>query len=189
MSVHLDHRALHVSTSMKPVTFLDFDNLLAVHKLSDSFRVLDAAAMAIIDAFPDLWLNVFDAKACRNLQALHNEFEPSYVISSLWASHLSLEQMEKMLKRCGLKFVALNLCEHWCTPRSETSSRLSEIEAWLHLQAWKEAPAYVILDDHASAGGLSGSWLEDKTVFCDAWVGFSDAKLSAAREILLSQRR
>lgn len=95
--------------------------------------------------------------------------------------------MKKMLKRCGLKFVALNLYEHWSTPRNETSGTLNEIEAWLHLQAWKEAPAYVILDDHASAGGLSGSWLEDKTVFGEAWVGFSDAKLTAAREILLSQ--
>ena len=48
---------------MKPVVFLDFDNVLAVHKFSDSFRVLDATAMAIIDAFPDLWLNLFDAEA------------------------------------------------------------------------------------------------------------------------------
>jgi hypothetical protein len=174
---------------MKPVIFLDFDNVLAVHKFSDSFRVPDAAAMRIIDAFPDLWLNVFDAEARRNLLALHKEFGPGYVISSSWTSHLSLDQMKKMLKRCGLKFVALNLCEHWCTPRDAPAGRLSEIEAWLERYSSKNELAYIILDDHASAGALSGSWLEYKTVFCDAWVGFSDAKLTAAREILLGQCR
>lgn len=66
---------------MEPVIFPDFDNVLAVHEFSDSFRVMDAAAMGISDAFPDLWLNVFDADARRKLHALHKEFEPSYVIS------------------------------------------------------------------------------------------------------------
>lgn len=175
--------------NLKPVVFLDFDNALAVHKFSDSVRVLDANAMAIIDAFPDLWLTVFDSAAGRNLQTLHREFEPNYVISSSWASHLNLEEMQKMLKRCGLKFVALNLCVHWRTPRNQTSSRLSEIKAWLTLDAWEDDHAYVIIDDHVSGAALSGSWLESRTVFCDPWVGFSAAKLLAAREILHSQCR
>jgi len=128
-------------------------------------------------------------KHVKNLQTLHKEFEPSYVVSSTWASHLSLEQTKKMLKRCGLKFVALNLCEHWCTPRNKTSGRLSEIEPWLELQAWKDGRAYIIIDDNVLGGELSGSWLEDRTVFCDAWVGFSAAKLMAAREILHGQCR
>jgi hypothetical protein len=172
---------------MKPVVFLDFDNVLAVHKFSDSFRVLDAAALAIIDAFPDLWLDVFDAGASRNLQTLHKEFKPTYVISSLWASHLSLEQMKKMLKRSGLKFVALNLCERWSTFRNETSNRLSEIEAWLKLQTCQEGHAYLIIDGHVSAGEFSGSSLEERTVICDARIGFSAVELRAAREILHGQ--
>lgn len=32
-----------------------------------------------------------------------------------------------------------------------------------------------------------GSWLEEKTVFCDASVGFTDEKLSAARTIFQGQ--
>lgn len=174
--------------NIKPVVFLDFDNVLAVHKFSNRLRVLDAATMVIMDAFPDLWLDVADADARRNLRTLHKEFEPNYVISSSWASHLSLEQMKKVLKRCGLKFVALNLCEPWCTPRNETLDRLSEIEAWLELRTWTDGRAYVIIDDHVSGGTLSESWVEDRTVFCNAWVGFSEAKLTAAREILNDQR-
>lgn len=170
--------------NLKPVVFLDFGNALAIHNFSDNLRVLDVNAMAIVDAFPDLWLDVLDANARRNLHALHREFEPRYVISSSWASHLNLEEMQKMLKRCGLKFVALNLCEHWRTTRNETSSRLSEIEAWLEVEEWEHDRAYVIIEDHVSGAALSGTWLEGRTVFCDARVGFIEAKLVAARQIL-----
>lgn len=174
---------------MKPVVFLDFDNVLVLPKPDESYRVLDAAAMAVIDAYPELLLNIFDAAARRNLQTLHKEFAPSYVVSSSWASHLNLGQVTKMLKRCGLKFVALNLCEHWCTPRTDTSGKLIEIEAWLELHASENKPAYVIIEDSVSDSVLSGSWLEDRTVFCDAWVGFTAAKLMTAREILQAQGR
>lgn len=185
--MRVDYCVPYVQTNMKPVVFLDFGNALAVHKFSDSLRVLDATAMTIIDAFPDLWLDVTDTAARRNLQTLHKEFEPSYVISSSWASHLSLEQMTKTLKRCGLKFVALNLCEHWRTPRSETSNRLSEIEAWLEVRARKDSEAYMIIDGLLLAEALSGSWLEGRSVLCDARVGFSAAKLMLAQKILHSQ--
>lgn len=174
---------------MKRVVFLDFDDVLAVHKVHNSFRVLDAFALGSIDSFPELWLNIFDAAACRNLQALHEEFEPSYVISSSWASHLTREEMGEVLKRSGLEFVELNLCEHWCTPRNATSGRLSEIEGWLELNVTEDGPAYVIIDDQMSGGALLGSWLEEKTVFCDAWVGFTYAKLRTARKILQHQGR
>lgn len=170
--------------NLEPVIFLNFDDALAIHKFSDNARVLDVNAVAIVDAFPDLWLDVLDSTARRNLETLHKEFQPRYVISSSWASHLNLEGMQTMLKRCGLKFVALNLCAHWCTPRDETSSRLGEIEAWLKLEAWVDDHAYVIIEDHESGAALSGSWLEDRTVFCNARVGFSEAKLVAARQIL-----
>ncbi len=173
----------------EPVIFLNFDDALAIHKFSDNARVLDINSMAIVDAFPDLWLDVLDSAARRNLQTLHKEFQPRYVISSSWASHLNLEAMQKMLKRCGLKFVALNLCSHWRTPRNETSSRLSEIEAWLTLEACKEDRAYVIIEDHVSGAALSRSWLEGRTVFCDTRVGFSEAKLVEARQILQGQCR
>lgn len=181
--------AKHKGASMKPVVFLDFDDLLAIHKLHESYRVLDATALGIIDAFPEMLLDIFDADARRNLQTLHEEFGPRYVISSSWASHLNLDQMKKMLKRCGLKFVALNLCEQWCTPRKDTSGRLSEIEAWLEQHTSENGPTYVIIDDHVSGGVLSGSWLEDRTVFCDVCDGFTTEKLMTAREIFRTQGR
>jgi hypothetical protein len=174
---------------MRPIVFLDFDDVLAFHETHNSYRVLDAFAHETSDASPELWLKVFDADAKQNLGTLHEEFKPNYVISSSWASHLDREQMAMCLQLTKMQFVHQNLCEHWCTPRDAPVGRLSEIEAWLERYATTKGFAYVILDDHASGGALCGSWLENKTVFCDAWVGFNDEKLKAAREILLSQCR
>jgi hypothetical protein len=106
------------------------------------------------------------------------------VISSSWASHLTRCQIFEVLERTGLPFVGANLHEHWRTPRENLSGRLSEIEAWLGLYASAAEQAFVIIDDHISGEALTGSWLEEKVVFCDAWVGFSHAKLRTARKIL-----
>lgn len=130
---------------------------------------------------------MFDASARENLLALHEDFGLSYVISSSWASYLNREQICEVLSRTGLDFVRDNLSEHWCTVREPVLGRLSEIEAWLDRYSSETSYAYVILDDHMSGGALSGSWLEDKTVFCDAWVGFTYAKLRTARKILQKQ--
>lgn len=174
---------------MRPVLFLDFDDVLAVHPVHNGFRVLDAFAQQTIETVPELWANVFNAAARRNLDVLHLEFEPIYVISSSWASHLTRSQIFEVLERTGLQFVGANLHEHWRTPRENISGRLSEIEAWLELYMSAPRQAFVIIDDHMSGDALTGSWLEEKTVFCDAWVGFSHAKLRTARSILSRQVR
>lgn len=174
---------------MRPVVFLDFDDVLAVHQIHNGYRVLDAFASGTTESVPELWLNVINYTARKNVQALHDEFNPSYVISSSWASHLNRKQIRELLNRTGMHFVEASLNEHWRTPRDATSGRLSEIEAWLDLHALPDEGCYLIIDDYMSGGALSGSWLEEKTVFCDAWVGFTYAKLRTARKILQNQSR
>ena len=174
---------------MKPIIFLDFDDVLAVHQVHNGYRVLDAFSDAGADVAPELWENVFDAGARNNLLLLHDEFSPNYVISSSWASHLNRDQICDVLNRTGLRFVAESLSEYWCTPRDSASGRLSEIEAWLEHHASGAGPAYVILDDRVSGWSLADSGLEDKTVFCDAWLGFTHAKLRSARKILQMQSK
>lgn len=172
---------------MKPTVFLDFDDVLAVHPVHNGYRVLDAFACGTVDDDPELWLRVFEATARRNLLALHDEFDPSYVITSSWASHLHQGQISEILRRTGLGYVEANLSSQWCTPRDANVGRLSEIEAWLESNISDPLHGYVIIDDTISGGALYGSWLEEKTVFCDAWVGFTYAKLRTARKILQSQ--
>ncbi len=172
---------------MKPIVFLDFDDVLAVHKVHNGYRVLDAFDCGGLDAASELWSNVINAGARKNLLALHEEFGPIYVISSSWASYLNRDQICELLSRTGLQFVRENLSEHWRTPRDSVSGRLSEIEAWLEQHASEASHVYLIIDDHMSGWALSGSWLEERTVFCDAWLGFTYPKLRTARKILQRQ--
>jgi len=172
---------------MGPLVFLDFDDVLAVHRFHTGFRVIEAFSQGIAGDVPELWANVFDGRARRNLQTLHDEYQPDYIISSSWASYLDREQIAEVLKRTGLQFVEAGLHEQWCTPRDNTSSRLSEIESWLTLYAPDNERPYIIIDDHLSGGTLSSSRLVGRTVFCDAWVGFQHQKLRTARKILSCQ--
>lgn len=174
---------------MKPIVFLDFDDVLAVHQVHTGYRVLDVFTRGEQDAESELWANVFDAGARKNLRALHDAFGPCYVISSSWASHLNRKQICEVLSRTGLQFVSENLSEQWRTPRDLVSNRLQEVEAWLEQHVLEGCRAYVIIDDHVSGWALSNSWLEKKTVFCDAWLGFTYAKLRTARKILQEQVR
>ena len=158
-----------------------------MHQVHNGHRVLDAFAGEGAEVAAELWTSVFDAGARKNLLALHEEFHPDYVISSSWASYLNRDQICDVLSRTGLQFVRENLSEHWCTPRDSVSGRLSEIEAWLEQHVSEAGPTYLIIDDHVSGWALSDSWLEDRTVFCDAWLGFTYAKLRTARKILQKQ--
>lgn len=172
---------------MRPLVFLDFDDVLAVHHFQNIYEVMDSFSHGETRSTSELWRDVFDTVAKRNLGALHMEFLPNYVITSTWASYLNREQIGQVLSRTGLQFVQENLCEAWRTPRNANSSRRSEIESWLDKNATARHPAYVIIDDKVSGGALVDSWLEQKTVFCDAWVGFTSAKLCDARRVLQRQ--
>lgn len=174
---------------MRPVVICDFDDVLAVHSEHNSFQVLAAFKHAALDDVPTLWKFLFDASACKNLRTLHDEFSPEYVISSSWASFLDREQICEVLRRTGLTFVAENLHQDWRTPREDGSYRLTEIDGWLDAHAPGNPPPCVILDDLMSGQSLPGSHLEERTVLCDAWVGFTHPKLRSAQKILRDQLR
>ena len=46
---------------------------------------------------------------------------------------------------------------------------------------------HVILDDHISGQSIPGSHLEERSLLCDAWVGFTYPKLRSAQKILRDQ--
>ena len=174
---------------MRPVVFLDLDDVLAIHREHNSFQVLAAFKNAALDDVSSLWKYLFDASACKNLRTLHDEFAPEYVISSSWTSFLDRAQICEVLRRTELEFVVENLHPDWRTPREEGSYRLTEIEGWLDVHALGTSLPYVILDDHISGQSIPGSHLEERAVWCDAWVGFTHQKLRSAQKILRSQSR
>lgn len=171
----------------QPIVFLDIDDVLCVHRLYNTRQVLAALADDETVNADDVWQQVFHVAARTNLRQLHEEFEPQYVISSSWTLHLDQKQLCETFRHTGLEFVPDCLHEHWCTPRDEDSYRLLEIEAWLDTHALLAPMPYVIIDDLVSGQSLVGSHLEDRSVLCDAWVGFTHPKLRTAQKILRDQ--
>lgn len=175
----------------RPIVFLDIDDVLCIHRNFNTRQVLAAlAGDPAVDA-DEVWQQIFHPHAVENLRKLDDEFRPFYVISSSWTLHLTQVQLCAAFAATGLNFVAENLHEHWCTPRDDDSYRLIEIEAWLD-HAWRNtrllaAAPFLIIDDVRSGESLVASHVEQRTVFCDASVGFLYPQLSAARKILASE--
>ena len=172
---------------MQPVVFLDFDDVLAVHRVHTSSQVLVAFKHGTLDEIPAMWEHVFHFSARTNLRTLHDEFTPDYVISSSWTLHFDCRQICEVLRRTGLDFVVDNLHQDWCTPRDRESYRLTEIAGWLDSHALCTPVPYLILDDQLSGQSIPGSHLEKRAVLCDAWVGFTYPKLRSAQKILRDQ--
>jgi hypothetical protein len=162
---------------MRAVIFLDFDDVLAVHREHNSSQVLAAFKQSTLDDIPELWDHVFHHSARTNLRSLHDEFTPLYVISSSWTLHFDREQICEVLRRTGLSFVVDHLHRDWCTPRHGGSYRLTEIEGWLDMHSPDTPLPCLVLDDELSGQSIRGSLLEKHAVLCDASVGFTYPKL------------
>jgi hypothetical protein len=173
---------------MRPVVFLDVDDVLCVHRTFNTRQVLAAlAGDKTVDASV-VWQQIFHVVAVENLRQLNDEFSPQYVISSSWVLHLTKEQLCDVFRLTGMAFVAENLHEYWSTPRDfDNSYRLVEIEAWLDAHALLKPVPFLIIDDVLSGQSLDGSHLEERCALCDAWTGFMPAQLRQAQGILRSQ--
>ncbi|MCY0910297.1 HAD domain-containing protein [Massilia antarctica] len=173
---------------MKPIIFLDVDDVLAISREFTSYQVMATFKSGDLDAWPELWDGLLCAEACRNLAALHREFDALYVISSSWSHYLTRDQMREVFDRCQLSFVAKNMHEAWTTPKRSGWSRYDEIHSWTinHLEA---GCPVLVLDDEQSGASLRGSSLyaRDLIVLCEPWVGFSAERLSEAQRLLRAQ--
>ncbi|MYM23234.1 hypothetical protein GTP46_11310 [Duganella sp. FT135W] len=174
---------------VKPVVFLDIDDVLCVHRTLNTRQVLAALAGDETVNADEVWQQIFHPAARENLRVLDEEFSPTYVISSSWTLHLDKQQLRETFWRTGIGFVADNLHQVPFTPRDEDSYRLVEIDAWLDTYlapalSQASSTTYLIIDDVISGQSLLGSHLEDRTVFCDAWTGFTYPKLVTAQKIL-----
>ena len=173
---------------MKPLVFLDIDDVIAIHPDYTSGVVLAALRSGKPHLATELWANVFHQELRANLARLHHEFEPSYVISSSWSTYMSRDEIQDVLVRGGLGFVAASLHSRWRSAIEVGAFRVTDIVAWLRANGDPTLLAYVILDDLSSGRTLVDSVLEPHTVLCDEWGGFTGIKLERARAILLAKR-
>lgn len=172
---------------MSPLLFLDFDDVLAIDPQYPSGQLLRVFARDMLDEVPELWENIFDKVARQNLRALHEEFGPSYVISSSWTNFLTRERICEVLLRTKMEFVVGNLHHEWKLPHLKTPERAVDIKAWLHLHNQTAPRPFVILDDVISGHPIRNTRLEKYAVICDARSGFTGKKLQEAQMILHAQ--
>lgn len=176
--------------AMKPLIFLDIDDVLAISREFTSYQVMATFKSGDLDAWPELWDGLLCTQARRNLSVLHSEFEAQYVISSSWSHYLAREQMLDVLRRCQLGFVANNVHDEWTTPKHSGWSRHDEIENWTlrHLASGRRM---LVLDDHQSGASLHKSRFDQNgmVVLCEPWIGFDAGKLSDAQRLLRAQSR
>jgi len=161
---------------------------MVVSREYTSYQVITTFKMGDIDGWPELWAGLVLPEARENLNLLHQEFAPRYVISSSWTKYLTQEQMVQVFRRTGLDFVADHLHEQWTTPKID-GSRVDEIEIWL-TKYRRPAQPVLVLDDDESGWSLAESHLDRRgcVVLCEPWVGFVEDKLGHAQLLLRAQQ-
>lgn len=173
---------------MRPIVFLDIDDVLAISSEFTSYQVIATFKSGDLDSWPELWSGLILAEARANLVALHSEFWPQYVVSSSWSNYLTREQMREVFRRSDLEFVADNMHKHWTTPKGTGPSRLGEIENWI-AKSRQQAQPVLVLDDHESGRALRDSSLDESgyVVLCEPWIGFVTEKFIDAQRLLRAQ--
>lgn len=174
--------------AMRPIIFLDIDDVIAIDPSFTGISVYDALQNDWTTIDKDFWQQLFLAEAIENLSLLHQRFFGQYVISSSWSNYLTRHQIKYAFERAGLDFIASNLHRHWRTPKSESPGRVSEIQNWISKYSQREQPI-LIIDDQDSGWNLINSIFDNnkQLLICEPKVGFVSTKLEMAIQILAKQ--
>jgi hypothetical protein len=163
---------------MRPLVFLDFDDVLCVSRPYGGYDVLAP------DPPADLWARLFHAPAVSTLLNIIEEHEPLVVITTSWLGFLDRTGIKGVLHRTGLGAVSGALHQEFETEQNRGMTRLQAIDVWLGRHHRGEQ--WVALDDTASGTGLPGSAHDHagRIVLCELGVGLHDGHLPAVRRAL-----
>lgn len=156
---------------MKPILFLDFDDVICINSVYGGYDVMAP------DPPADLWEKLFHPPAVATLLQIVEEHRPQVVITTSWLRFLTRESLETILRKTALGPVADALHHEWKAPQDDGRDRLLAIEKWL--QAHYRGEPLVILDDEASGTGLRGSTLDKAgcVILCRENVGLHQGHL------------
>jgi hypothetical protein len=171
---------------MKPVLFLDIDDVLCLNAPYGGYDAIDALNGRHPDA-QAVYRRLFAPQAVAALRSLHQTLDGqlAYVISSTWRLVLDRSQLCEVFSAAGLDFLvdALEPGQRWCTPVTQPngSRRAHDIAAWLDCHHRGEP--FAIVDDFLSGQTLVASLFSgrhafyDRVVLCDVNVGLVDDHL------------
>ena len=176
---------------MRPILFLDFDDVICLNKHFGGYDALHAIARLAkepglpTDEFQELWEQLFDVQAKAYLKTLHDEFSPLYVLSTSWGRFFGKDALVEVLNRSGLQFVATNLHPHWATPkRMRPDIRAREISNW-HGANPEFNDLWVVLDDELSGAGFADWPIQADgpfIVLCKENVGLTEIEYQKLRK-------
>lgn len=167
---------------LRPLMFLDFDDVLCINKPYGGYDVFSA------DARPaDLWEKLWSPEAVTTLHAVAERFDPEVVLTTSWLRLMERQGFEQVFARTGLTWLASRLHKAWEAPAIRDKTRWQAIEAWLF--AHYLGQPLVVLDDLYSGTGLQASRLfkAGHVVLCEVGRGLH-AGLQPAIERALSSR-
>ncbi len=165
---------------MRPLLFLDFDDVICVNSPYGCRTALGPNPPA------DLHEKLWHAPAVQTLRAILDEHEPSVVITSSWLLLMNRQRFETLFRSAGFHAVVDALHVAWEAP-PDRGSRLQAIERWL--DAHHTGEPLVILDDTRSGTGLQGSRLDQAgcVVLCEQNIGLHAGHLPAVRAALTNR--
>lgn len=178
---------------MRPLVFLDFDDVLCINSPYGGYDVLAP------DHPVDLWERLFHKPAVDTLLQIVDEYNPYFVLTTSWLRFMDRGGFENLFRRTGLAQVAASLHPTaweaaqvavslpplaWEARQTQPSTRLEAINAWL--AAHRHHEPFVIFDDEWSGTGLIGSRLDKDgcVVLCEVGVGLRPGHLDAVRRAL-----
>lgn len=150
-------RSTGIAPTAHPVVFIDIDEVICMSRPYGCF----AAAAAVNDRHvnpQEVYRQLFQASSIQALKRVDDEMESTlrYVVSSTWREVFTRAQIEIVLRRAGLGFVAdhLHEADRWCTPpKFGRSRRVNEIAEWLDRHHRGEP--FAIVDDTCSGASLA----------------------------------
>lgn len=172
---------------MRPILFLDLDDVLCLNNPVGGFDVLEASQRPDEDLQP-LLDKLFDEWAKAHLSNIHDEFQPIYVMGTSWTRFMDRELIERVMHGTGIGFVAENLHPDWQTQKKAHLNRAEQIRAWLN-QHPDCADRWIAIDDDASGAGLQAHWCKDFAVLCKEDVGLTADKYLELRQAFLARQQ
>jgi hypothetical protein len=169
------------SVKVKPLLFLDFDDVICLKRTHSRRAGYDVLAGLPPD---EVYKRLFHPPAVETLLEIMAEHRPRVILTTSWLRHTERAEFETIFRRTGLDTVADSLHEFWDAPAVRGRTRGRAIEDWL--AAHHQGEPYVVIDDTYSGEGLPGSALDQagRVVLCQMAEGLHRGHLAAVRKAL-----
>lgn len=179
----------------RPVMFLDIDDTVCRHRPYGGYDVLkvlieESKGKSLLDEHRNLWERLLDIRAVHRLSLLHEEFSPTYVLSTSWARIIDEAPLRRVLRLAGLGFVVSNLHDDGPTSAPQgASARWPGVRAWLDAHP-ELAKLWVVVGEERSGSGLLDDRLlefQSFIVICHPRAGLTSVVYRKLRDALLAR--